>query len=60
MGNGGRPRTDSSAALTSAATDSWITGLNGAAENIIRGIDPRAAWPQAVQKITRRPDTGYL
>jgi DNA-binding GntR family transcriptional regulator len=33
---------------------SWITGLTGAAENTIRGIDPHAPWPEAVQEITGR------
>ncbi len=34
---------------------SWITGLTGKAEGMLRGIDPRTPWPQAVGEITGRP-----
>ena len=34
---------------------SWVTGLTDAAEDVIRGIDPRTPWPQAVGEITGRP-----
>jgi DNA-binding GntR family transcriptional regulator len=34
---------------------SWLPGLPGQAGAVIRGIDPGASWPEAVQEITGRP-----
>jgi GntR family transcriptional regulator len=36
---------------------SWIVGLDDAAENAIRGVDPAVLWPLVVGEITGRPIT---